>query len=166
MGRKPLLIISSFGTGLSLTLVGIYFYMQNVLHSDSATMSAVSWFPIVGILGFNVLFAIGIGNLPYVLQSELFPTNVKSVASSFFSIIGSTMAFSVAKMYQGLVDHVGIHMVFWIFAFFGYSGVLFVYFYVPETKGKSLEDIILKLNRAKGEKTDKNDEILLQDVKA
>lgn len=166
MGRKPLLLISSLGTGISLTAVGVYFYMQDVLKADQAAMDAVSLLPIIGIIGFNVLFAIGIGNLPYVLQSELFPTNVKSVASSFFTIVGATMAFFVAKMYQGLVDQIGVHSVFWIFAFFGYSGVVFVYFYVPETKGKSLEEIILKLNRAKGEKNNKNEVALMEEVKA
>lgn len=139
--------------------------MQDVLKADEATMEAVSLLPIIGIIGFNVLFAIGIGNLTYVLQSELFPTNVKSVASSFFTIIGGTLAFFVAKMYQGLVDEIGVHSVFWMFAFVGYSGVFFVYFYVPETKGKSLEEIILKLNRAKGEKLNNKEAALMDEIK-
>lgn len=165
MGRKPLLLVSSLGTGISLTAVGAYFFVQDVLKADQATMERISLLPIIGIIGFNILFAIGIGNLTYVLQSELFPTNVKSVASSFFTIIGATSAFFVAKTYQGLVDQIGIHSVFWMFAFVGYSGVFFVYFCVPETKGKSLEEIILKLNRAKREKSNKNEVALMDEIK-
>ncbi|XP_077300010.1 facilitated trehalose transporter Tret1-like [Arctopsyche grandis] len=146
MGRKPLLFASSLGTGISLTAVGVYFYIQNVVKADVDTMSSISWLPIFGLVGFNVLYSIGLGNLPYVLQSEIFPTNVKSAASSIMTIFGATMAAIVTKMYQGLADTFGIHSVFWMFAAVSYIGVFFVYFVVPETKGKTLEEIQRKLN--------------------
>lgn len=142
---------------MSLTIVGIYFYIQQVLQGGPETMSSISWMPITGLVGFNILYAIGLGNLPYVLQSEIFPTNVKSAASSIATIFGAMMAATITKMYQGLADSYGIHSVFWMFAAVSYIGVLFVFFVVPETKGKTLEEIQRKLNNVRYiKKTEEN----------
>lgn len=146
MGRKPLLLISSLGTGISLTAVGTYFYIQTVLQGSPETMSNLSWLPMSGLVGFNILFAVGLANLPYVLQAEIFPTNVRSAASSVATIFGGTMSAVITKLYQGLVDSYGVHSVFWFFAAFSYLGVLFIYFVIPETKGCTLEEIQRKFN--------------------
>ncbi|XP_049869118.1 facilitated trehalose transporter Tret1-like isoform X1 [Pectinophora gossypiella] len=140
-GRRVLLFLSCLGVAVSLTLVGIYFYLQDSIGVSQDVLASISALPLVGILGFNILYAVGIGNLPYVLQAELFPINVKTVASSAATILACVLSFSVAKCYQGIKDNFGHYTVFWSFAFVAYVGVFFIYCFVPETKGKTLEEV-------------------------
>ncbi|XP_052740080.1 facilitated trehalose transporter Tret1 isoform X3 [Bicyclus anynana] len=140
-GRRVLMLTSSFGVAVSLTIVGLYFFLQDYMHVGPGTLSSISAMPLVGVLGFNILYAAGIGNLPYVMQAELFPLNVKTTASSAATMMACILNFFVTKSYQGIKDGFGHFTVFWSFASIAYAGILFIYFYVPETKGKSLEEV-------------------------
>lgn len=135
------MIVSCSGVALSLTAVGIYFFLQDYIKINSETLSAISSLPLIGVLGFNILYAVGIGTIPYIMQAELFPINVKTIASSAATMISCILNFTVTKSYQSIKDVFGHYIVFWIFAGIAYIGVVFVYFLVPETKGKSLEEI-------------------------
>lgn len=140
-GRRVLMLISSLGVALSLTAVGLYFFLQDSIKISPESLATISALPLVGILGFNILYAVGIGNLPYVMQAELFPINVKTVASSTATMFACVLSFTVAKCYQSIKDNFGHHTVFWSFASIAYLGVFFVYILVPETKGKTLEEV-------------------------
>ncbi|XP_013142983.1 PREDICTED: facilitated trehalose transporter Tret1-like [Papilio polytes] len=140
-GRRVLMIVSCSGVALSLTAVGIYFFLQDYIKINPETLSAISSLPLIGVLGFNILYAVGIGTIPYIMQAELFPINVKTIASSAATMISCILNFTVTKSYQSIKDVFGHYIVFWIFAGIAYIGVVFVYFLVPETKGKSLEEI-------------------------
>lgn len=140
-GRRVLMLVSSLGVALSLTAVGIYFFLQDSIKISPDSLALISPLPLVGILGFNILYAVGIGNLPYIMQAELFPINVKTVASSAATMFACVLIFVVAKCYQSIKDNFGHYTVFWSFASIAYLGVFFVYFLVPETKGKTLEEV-------------------------
>ncbi|XP_022831124.1 facilitated trehalose transporter Tret1-like [Spodoptera litura] len=157
-GRRILLSISCLGVSIAMTLVGLYFFLQDTIQVSVETSRAISWMPLVGILGFNVLYAVGVGNLPYVLQAELFPVNVKGVASSTATMLACILSFLVTKCYQQMKDACGHYMVFWSFAFIGYVGVLFIYFFVPETKGKTLEEVTTNIQDQRPEEQALNTE--------
>ncbi|GBP40552.1 Facilitated trehalose transporter Tret1 [Eumeta japonica] len=141
LGRRILMLISSLGVGMSLTLVGAYFFTKNFVMANESTLNAIKFLPLAGIIGFNILYAIGIGNIPYVMQAELFPINVKAAASSAATMSACVFSFTVAKCYQGVKDAFGHYTVFWSYATVAYLGIFFVYFCVPETKGKTLEEV-------------------------
>lgn len=150
-GRRILMFISCLGVAISLTCVGLYFFLQDSIKISPEALSSISALPIIGILGFNILFAVGIGNLPYVMQAELFPINVKTVASSVATMLACVLSFLVAKCYQGIKDSFGHYTVFWSFAFVAYAGLFFIYFFVPETKGKTLEEVQDNMQERVGE---------------
>lgn len=135
------MFVSCFGVGVSLTVVGLYFFLQDYVLVSVETLASISALPLIGVLGFNILYTIGLGNLPYILQAELFPINVKTVASSAATMTACIMNFAVIKSYQGIKDVFGHYTVFWCFASIAYFGMFFVYFFVPETKDKTLEEI-------------------------
>ncbi|XP_066598763.1 facilitated trehalose transporter Tret1-like isoform X2 [Prorops nasuta] len=81
------------------------------------------------------------------LQSYIFPTNVKAKASVILSMYGSALAMIISKLYQIISDAVGEHVVFYGFAIITMLGVVFIYFYVPETKQQSLQEIQDALNQ-------------------
>ncbi|CAH2268996.1 jg16020 [Pararge aegeria aegeria] len=140
-GRRVLMFTSSFGVAVALTIVGLYFFLQDYIRVSPETLSSISSLPLIGVLSFNILYATGLGNLPYIMQAELFPINVKTTASSAATMMACVMNFFVTKSYQGIKDGFGQFTVFWSFASIAYAGMLFIYFFVPETKGKSLEEV-------------------------
>ncbi|XP_075973341.1 facilitated trehalose transporter Tret1-like [Anticarsia gemmatalis] len=141
VGRRILMFTSCLGVSIAMTLVGLYFFLRDAMQVTPETLQAVSWLPLTGIVGFNVLYASGIGNLPYVMQAELFPVNVKGVASSTATMLACILGFVVTKCYQQVKDAFGDHVVFWFFAAVGYAGLFFIYFCVPETNSKTLEEV-------------------------
>lgn len=136
-GRKILLTASSFLTGISLAVIAVYFVLKN----SGYDTSSYSWVPVASIMAYAIVFKSGLGIVPSILASELYPTSVKAMG---ITIADSTyVIFSTASiyMYQGLVRSYGIHVPFFVFAVCTVLVAVFCHFYIPETKGKTLEEI-------------------------
>lgn len=143
IGRVPLLIYSYLGTGICLTVVGIYFCLLDFIDHDS--LQPYSFIPFAGIVVSNVISTLGFHSIIVLVPAEIFPMNVKAVAMTSLSIFGGMMNFFIARGYQLIKDVIGLSGVFWVFAIAAYAGSLFSLLYVPETKGKSLTDIQIQL---------------------
>ena len=94
-----------------------------------------------GILAFVASFAISIGPVMWVLFSELFPNSVRAVAISFVGFINSVVSFLVQLVFPWELEVLGSSSTFFIYGLFAAAGLVFVMFKVPETKGKSLEEL-------------------------
>lgn len=140
-GRRILMFVSSLGVAVSLTALGLYFYLQDTVKLSPDVLTELSFLPLIGLFGFNLFYSVGIGMLPYVMQAELFPINVKTAASSLATIMACVMNFGITKCYHGIRAGLGHSAVFWSFASIGYLGIFFIYFFVPETKDKTLEEV-------------------------
>ncbi|CAL1680505.1 unnamed protein product [Lasius platythorax] len=136
-GRKLLLIISAIGSACSTAMVAIYFHLQH----DLVDTSNLTWLPAIGVIVYVIMFSLGLSALPIVLTGELFPTNVKALGNTLTLISSSGFAFGVTKLYLVIADNIGIHVPFWIFTTCSLASALFTLVYVPETKGKTLEQI-------------------------
>lgn len=99
------------------------------------------WLILIGILGFVASFAISIGPVMWVLFSELFPNWIRGLAISFVGFINSLVSFSVQLVFPWELATLGTAGTFLIFGIFGALGLVFVLLRVPETKGKSLEEL-------------------------
>jgi MFS family permease len=96
---------------------------------------------LIGILGFVASFAISIGPVMWVLFSELFPNKVRGLAISFVGLINSGVSFLVQLIFPWELANLGSATTFLIYGIFGAIGLMFVLWKVPETKGKSLEEL-------------------------
>ncbi|KAB0793642.1 hypothetical protein PPYR_13262 [Photinus pyralis] len=146
LGRKPLMIISCSGCGIALVGEMVYFYLQDVAKDN---VDSIAWLPTTGLMLYLIMNPIGIFTLPYVLLGELFATNIKSVALSASTLFGVTLGFLVTKFFEPTATALGLHTVFGLFAGACVLGALFAYFVQPETKGKTFQEIQVKLNRGK-----------------
>ena len=93
------------------------------------------------ILGFVASFAISIGPIMWVLFSELFPNNVRGMAISFVGLINSTVAFLVTFIFPWELENLGNAYTFLIYGVIAVIGLVFVMRILPETKGRSLEEL-------------------------
>jgi len=96
---------------------------------------------LVGILGFIASFALSLGPVMWVLFSELFPLSVKAIAISFVGFVNSMVSFGVQSVFPWELSALGSSTTFLIYGLFAVLGLVFVILKVPETKGKSLEEL-------------------------
>ena len=112
--------------------------------------SAIDVNPILilfAILGFVASFAISIGPIMWVLFSELFPNNVRGMAISFVGLINSAVAFLVTFLFPWELENLGNANTFLIYGVIAVIGLVFVMRILPETKGRSLEELEVILVR-------------------
>ncbi|KAL3505807.1 hypothetical protein ACH5RR_031189 [Cinchona calisaya] len=140
-GRRPLLMVSASGTFLGCFLTAASFFLkgQNLL-LDWVPLLAVS-----GVLIYISAFSIGMGAVPWVIMSEIFPINVKGVAGSLVVLVNWMGAWAVSFTFNFLMSWSSTGT-FLIYAGFCALTVLFVAKVVPETKGKTLEEIQASIN--------------------
>jgi MFS family permease len=106
--------------------------------------SAIAMNPVLilfAILGFVGSFAVSIGPIMWVLFSELFPNRVRGIAISFVGLVNSTVAFLVTFIFPWQLETLGNAMTFLIYGLFAVVGLVFVMRILPETKGRSLEEL-------------------------
>ena len=131
-GRKPLLLIGNFIQVIGLVSVGIIFYLNP--HSKA-------------LLGFVMLyigaFAIGMGPLPWIVCSEIFPAKHRGRAMSISACLVWIACVIVAQAFPIMVKYVGAAATFWIFAGCSAATFAFVWLRFRETKGRTLEEIEL-----------------------
>lgn len=96
---------------------------------------------LIGILGFVSFYAFSIGPVMWVLFSELFPNRIRGIAISFVGLINLIIAFLVQLIFPWQLANLGNVTTFTIYGTFAIIGLLFVLSKVPETKGKSLEEL-------------------------
>ncbi|MCK0136806.1 sugar porter family MFS transporter [Arenibacter sp. S6351L] len=134
IGRRPLLLIASFGMGISLVLLGLAFpYAEEG--------GALLLFYTLSYVSF---FSLGMGGIYWVVVSEIFPNRVRGRAMTISVIFLWGGNFLVAQFFP-LMLSVLMEQVFFVFAVSCIICFLFIYFTVPESKGQSLEEIENKL---------------------
>ncbi|XP_019872311.2 facilitated trehalose transporter Tret1-like [Aethina tumida] len=136
-GRRPLLIFSIIGSAASLAAEGFYFFFEN----DDIYDTSLIYLPLIALLTFVVIFNIGMGTIPVLILGEFFPTNVKAFALCLADIVSCTTVSISAKFFQITRDDFGMHVPFFSFTVSCLLGLVFILFCVPETKGKTLEEI-------------------------
>ncbi|KAG8370099.1 hypothetical protein BUALT_Bualt14G0082300 [Buddleja alternifolia] len=140
-GRRPLLMVSAAGTFLGCILTGASFFLKGqALFLEWVPILAVS-----GILVYIAAFSIGMGPVPWVIMSEVFPIHVKGVAGSMVVLVNWLGAWAISYTFNFLMSWSSTGT-FTIYAGFCAATVLFVARIVPETKGKTLEEIQASIN--------------------
>jgi sugar porter (SP) family MFS transporter len=150
LGRRKLYMIGLSGMVFSLIALGFCFTVQSSL-GDS-----VKQITVVLIWIYIAFFAVSLGPLGWVIVSEIFPLKVRGIGASIGSLsnwlFNGVVAFTFFKIVKGLTvqgteitvnnENLGNPAgAFWLYALIGIAGLIWGYFYIPETKGKSLEMI-------------------------
>ncbi|XP_077219174.1 sugar transporter ERD6-like 7 isoform X1 [Tasmannia lanceolata] len=140
-GRRPLILISSTGTFLGCFLVGISFYLKG--HGVSSGLVPI--LVLIGILVYIGSFTLGMGSVPWVIMSEIFPINIKGTAGSLVTLMHWFGAWVISYTFNFLMSWSSSGTSFL------YSGVcaatvIFIIMLVPETKGRTLEEIQASMN--------------------
>lgn len=111
----------------------------------TASVSVNSRLILIAILSFVASFAISIGPVMWVLFSELFPSMIRGIAISFVGLINSLVSALVQQVFPWELEVFGSSITFLLYGVFAALGLIFIVRVVPETKGKSLEELEAQL---------------------
>ena len=133
VGRRPLLLIGIGGMILSLGVLGFVFRMP--------TGGALAWLAVVTLMVYVASFAISLGPIFWLIIAEIYPLRVRGVAEGTAAGVNWASNFVVSFTFLTLVEVLGPSMTFWVYALLAVASWLFAYYLVPETKGRTLEEI-------------------------
>ncbi|XP_020973465.1 sugar transporter ERD6-like 6 isoform X3 [Arachis ipaensis] len=139
-GRRLLLIISSSLMTVSLLVVSVAFYLEGVVSADSHLQNILATVSVVGLVVMVIGFSLGLGPIPWLIMSEILPVNIKSLAGSVATMTNWLTAWGITMTANLLLSWSSggtftIYMVVTAFT------VFFTALWVPETKGRTLEEI-------------------------
>ena len=134
VGRRPLLLIGVAGQIIGLAILGAAFQFQQLA-------SFKSYVAIGGLVIYVACFAFGLGPIFWLLISEIYPLKVRGAAMSAVTVTNWGLNLVVAVTFLTLVGVLGHAGTFWLYGVIAVGAWVFFYLLVPETKGKTLEQI-------------------------
>jgi sugar porter (SP) family MFS transporter len=134
VGRRPLLLVGVAGQIVGLAILGSAFQFQQLA-------SFKSYVAIGGLVIYVACFAFGLGPIFWLLISEIYPFKVRGAAMSAVTVTNWAFNLVVAVTFLTLVGAIGHANTFWLYGVIAVGAWIFFYFLVPETKGKTLEQI-------------------------
>jgi MFS family permease len=141
LGRRPLLLFSDIGMTICTFLIGLFFFMKD----RSYDINSFTWVPITAVYLYLISFSLGYGPIPWVFLGEVFPRKIAGYAASVVCMFNYLCVFIITNFFDDVSSMVGRGGAFFIFTAFSILGTLFVLFIVPETKNKTLEEVIKEL---------------------
>ena len=145
LGRRTLLVASSIGIITSSFLLGVYFFIFNIKcgsYLESAECpSGIEYLAIASVALFIISFSLGWGPIPWSSMGELLPSQARSLGASIATFLTNALAAIVIFAFPSYANLVSPQFVWWTFAIIMITSVVFVLLFLPEAKGKSLEEI-------------------------
>ncbi|CAI8609131.1 unnamed protein product [Vicia faba] len=143
-GRRVLLIISSSLMTASLLVVSVAFYLEEFVSKDSHYFSILGIISVVGLVVMVIGFSLGLGPIPWLIMSEILPVNIKGLAGSTATMANWLVSW-IVTMTANLLLTWSSGATFTIYTVVAAFTVVFTALWVPETKGRTLEEIQFSL---------------------
>ncbi|XP_048001760.1 facilitated trehalose transporter Tret1-like [Leguminivora glycinivorella] len=152
LGRKFLMWTTSLGLTIFLFLIGVYAVLDLHFKVDVSSFAAA---PLVCLVFYMILFTLGVGPVPWILVAEMFPVRTKCLASGIASFMCWLAGFVWTRFFREVEASYGIYTAFWILAVCCGFGFIFSAAFLPETKGKTFDEIQEMLNKSNNEEEPK-----------
>jgi len=133
-GKRPLTFVSTIGNGVCFIVVATYAYFYS-------TEKSYEWLPVTFLIGSAFMSHIGIRLLPWILIGEVYPPEVRGVASGASGSIGYIFGFVANKTYFYMLNSMTLPGTFWFYGVVSLLGCAVLYFFLPETEGRTLHEI-------------------------
>ncbi|HXJ15959.1 MAG TPA: sugar porter family MFS transporter [Candidatus Polarisedimenticolia bacterium] len=134
VGRRPLLLTGIGGMVVTLSLLGLSFHF-------TAHNGAFAWVAVVSMMLYVASFAISLGPIFWLLISEIYALRVRSSAEGLSATFNWGSNLVVSLTFLTLLEKIGTSQTFWLYALLAVGAWIFSYYLVPETKGRTLEEI-------------------------
>ena len=139
-GRRPLTMVSSVGCGISMVGLGGYMWLKDYWTTNNLPLVA-SWFPILCIFLYTITCTLGFLVIPWIMIGEVYPVQVRGIIGGLTTMTAHAFIFTVVKTYPFLASTLTRHGTFILYGSISLLGTIYFYLCLPETKGKSLQEI-------------------------
>ena len=133
-GRRPLLLVGIAGMIITLGALGLSFRISN-------PSGQLAWISVICLMGYVASFAISLGPIFWLLIAEIYPLKIRGLAEGTAATFNWASNLIVSLTFLTLVEKLGASSTFLLYAVASVASWLFAYCFVPETKGRSLEQI-------------------------
>lgn len=140
-GRRPPTIISGALMTIFMAILAGYLYSLYIGAIDLDTAEKFSWLPVTLVILYFFTSTFGFLTIPFAMIAELFPTRARGLAGGLVACFCYTFNFIFVKTYPQMIDTMGRHGVFGFYGAMALVGTIFVMVFLPETKGKTLQEI-------------------------
>lgn len=141
IGRRPLLLTGTGCVVVLLVLIGVLYLLP--------PSTLVSTLLVAGVILYEAVFNASLGISIWLINSEIFPTAVRAKAAGFGTVTHWGLDFVISITVLTLIQTITASGLFWVFAVFGVLGFTYLYRNLPETRGRTLEDIEQELRGRK-----------------
>ncbi|EGG16856.1 sugar transporter family protein [Cavenderia fasciculata] len=143
-GRRPLLLISDVGMVVGLGVLG-YAFLGTAGTTGHIAESYRAWMAVGGMVFYKLAFSVGMGPIPLMVASEIYPSKIRGKAMSIVSFLNWLANFIANITFLPIQEWVGQAGSYFIFAGVTLACLIFTYLWVPETKGVTIEELSKKL---------------------
>ncbi|NXN81596.1 GTR10 protein, partial [Bombycilla garrulus] len=112
-----------------------------------AQHTVLNWITLLSMMAFVSAFSIGFGPMTWLVLSEIYPAGIRGRAFAFCNSFNWAANLLISLSFLDLIDAIGFSWMFLLYGLVGAVAVLFIYLFVPETKGQSLEEIDQQFSR-------------------
>ncbi|MFY9527665.1 MAG: sugar porter family MFS transporter [Candidatus Acidiferrales bacterium] len=134
VGRRPLLLVGIAGMVITLGVLGTVFRV-------SSQTGALGWLAVISMMAYVASFAISLGPIFWLLISEIYPLRIRSSTEGLAAAFNWGSNLLVSLTFLTLVEALGASPTFWLYGVCAIAAWIFSYYLVPETKGRTLEQI-------------------------
>ncbi|ODM87329.1 Facilitated trehalose transporter Tret1-2 [Orchesella cincta] len=138
-GRRILLMISEMSMVCSFAVLGYYFFLKQ--QNGGVSPDGLGWLPLTSLIIYVVAYSIGVGPVGYMIMGEILPHHVKGIAGCVLTSAKWFMSFAMTKFFLDIINLLGNAGCYWLFGGFCLLGFFYIFFFFPETKGKTLDEI-------------------------
>jgi len=139
LSRRLLMCSSSFVMGISMSIMGLAMYSHET--GILSNLDTLTWLPLVCVTLYMLADPIGVGSVPFLYLGEFFPSEMRSLLSGITIGLSNLELFIVVKTFPNLTTMMGSSGTFWLYAGFCFVTILYTLVWIPETRGRSLQDI-------------------------
>jgi hypothetical protein len=140
-GRRLLFKISGVGMTLSVGLLAGFLTLTHDEFIGPETARTFGWVPITALVLYVIMGTLGFLTLPFAMLGEIFPAKIRGWACGVTTFIGAIYWFLAIKLFPQMKYWIGFHNVCTTYTAVVAIGTVFAYFYLPETRGKTLKEI-------------------------
>ncbi|KAJ8892714.1 hypothetical protein PR048_005295 [Dryococelus australis] len=142
VGRRLFLLLSGAGMSISIALLSLHFNLKNI---DGVYLQHFGWVPCISVTLFISTYASGFGPLPWLIMSEIVPTESKAWVGSICVFLSWSLQFLVTKLHIVMINVIGDVVTYGIFCVSCVLSTVYVAVWLPETKNKTRAEIQSKL---------------------
>lgn len=143
IGRRSSMAVSLITSSIVIGAISLFLYIST--EHPEIDISGCQWVPLAGMMVYVVTYSAGLGIVPTLMLGELFSASIKGKGLAVLTIVLSVSVSVITKLFQVMEVHVGMYAPFAMFSVSCFVNTFFTYYFVPETKGKTLEEIQLDL---------------------